>query len=360
MTYSNSIPQLMRLHRVATNLLDRGLFEGRDRTVAHATKVLNHIRRSAFFFKWETRASDDLTQAFDYLKDLLKAVFLLEPIFFFKMMKQIEDHRYEIKTLFEAVGELDMAISIASWRESLPYYCLPAFTESMDKQWNATGMFHPLIEHPIPNELILDDGKSILLSGSNMSGKTTFVRTLGINALLAQTLNTACAKTLSISRFKVFTAIRITDDLLEDSSYYFEEVKVMKLLVEESRNGDFNLFLLDELFKGTNTVERIASGKSLLSYLNHDKNLVCCSTHDLELIDYLEGEFDFFHFEEIIHEGQLHFDYQLKKGGLNNTNAIRLLEINGFPDHITAEAFDLAKEIMELKHSARGKTTSRS
>lgn len=355
LTYTNTIPQLLKLHGVAEKLSNRRLFEPMKIPVNDAIRSLKRIRRFAFFFKWESKALDDLTQAFDYLKDLVKAVFLLEPIIFFKMMQQVEQQREAIKTLYTAVGELDMAISIASWRESLPYYCLPAFADGDNKQWRATDMFHPLIEHPVSNDLTLTESKSILLSGSNMSGKTTFVRTLGLNALLAQTLNTACANTCSISRFKIWTAIRITDDLLDDSSYYYKEVKLMKQLIEESDKNDFNLLLLDEIFKGTNTVERIASGKSVLSYLNHEKNLVCCSTHDLELIDYLEGEYDFFHFEETIHEEQLHFDYQLKQGGLNNTNAIRLLEINGFPDQITNEAFHLAKGIMALKKSAKDK-----
>lgn len=352
LTYTNTIPQLLKLHRVASNLSNRGLFNGSKEEVDRAVLALNHIKRSAIFFKWETRASDDLTQAFDYLKDPIKAVFLLEPILFFKMMKQIEERRDEIKVLFEAVGELDMAISTSSWRASLPYYCLPTFAEDADKHWYASDMYHPLVEHPVSNDLKVKNGKSILLSGSNMSGKTTFVRTLGVNALLAQTLNTTCSKSCNISRFKIFTAIRITDNLLEDSSYYFEEVKVMKLLISESRNEGHNLILLDEIFKGTNTVERIASGKSVLSYLNQNKNLVCCSTHDLELIDYLEEDYDFFHFEESIHAGQLHFDYQLKKGGLHNTNAIRLLELNDFPGEITREAFALAKEMIELKQTS--------
>jgi hypothetical protein len=346
--YSNSIPQLLKLHKIASILNQKGLFLESKERVANAIHGLNKIKRSAIFFKWEPKSFDEIAQIFDYLFDLIKGAFLIEPIVFFRLLKQIESNKTDIKTIYEAVGELDVAISLMTWRKSLPYYCIPSFHNSASKTWDSDSIYHPLIENPISNDLKINH-KSILLSGSNMSGKTTFIRTIGINALLSQTVNTACAKELSLSKFKIYSAIRISDDLFKDTSYYYEEVKTIKKFVDESRLEQFNLFLLDEIFKGTNTIERIASGKAVLTYLNDETNLVFCSTHDLELIDYLQNEYEYFHFEETLEDDQLAFDYKLKKGSLNNTNAIRILEKNEFPNQITTEAKSLATELLKIK-----------
>lgn len=355
MGYVNTIPELLKLHKVATTLNEKKLLLSSKEAVGVAIKRLNKIRSSAFFFKWEPKTLDEIVQAFEYLIDLIKGAFLIEPIVFFRLLRQIESNKADIKTLYEAVGEVDMVISLDSWRNSLPYYCTPEFSDSTIKTWNSESLFHPLIQDPITNDLEVADQKSILLSGSNMSGKTTFIRTIGINALLAQTINTVCARKLTLSNFKIYSAIRITDDLYEQTSYYYEEVKTIKKFAEESHQQQFNLFLLDEIFKGTNTIERIASGKAVLSYLNDPTNLIICSTHDLELIDYLQEEYEFYHFVESIEEGQITFDYQLKKGDLKNTNAIRILEINGFPKVLTDEARSLAGELLKVKRMANEK-----
>ncbi len=120
-------------------------------------------------------------------------------------------------------------------------------------------------------------------------------------------------------------------------------------MIVESESGYQNLFLLDELFKGTNTVERISSGKAVLSYLNRDENLVVVSTHDIELIELLSKTYNYFHFAESVENDLLTFDYKLKQGKSMNTNAIRILEINKFPEEITEEAKSLARQLRESK-----------
>lgn len=358
--YSNTIPQLLTLHKVASILNEKGLLLKSQNDISQSIQALVKIRRSAIFFKWESKSLDEIAQALDFILDLVKGIFLIEPIIFFRLLKQIESNKTDIKKLYEAVGQIDIAISLSTWRESLPYYCKPEFSDSSIKTWNSESLYHPLIEKPESNDLEIADQKSILLSGSNMSGKTSFIRTVAINALLAQTVNTACARKLTSSYFKIHSAIRITDDLMDDTSYYYEEVKTIKRLAIESELEHFNLFLLDEIFKGTNTIERIASGKAVLSFLNDSTNLVLCSTHDLELIDYLQEEYEYYHFEETIEDGQLRFDYKLKKGSLNNTNAIRILEMNGFPMQITEEAKSLAVELLKIKRITGDKLNEQS
>lgn len=145
------------------------------------------------------------------------------------------------------------------------------------------------------------------------------------------------------------SAIRIADDLLSEKSYYFEEVLAIKDLLNESCSGLPNLFLLDEMFKGTNTVERIASGKAVLNFLDKGDHIVFVATHDLELAELLKDKFSLYHFTEIVMDGVIVFDYKIKPGTLNNTNAIRILELNGYPKEVTDEAAFLAKRIFDSK-----------
>ncbi|UJP64720.1 MutS-related protein [Mongoliitalea daihaiensis] len=205
-------------------------------------------------------------------------------------------------------------------------------------------MFHPLIEDCVKNDLTID-GKSILITGSNMSGKSTFLRTLAINSILAQTIYTCFADNFSTPLLKQFSSIRIDDNLLDGKSYYFQEVNIMSSLLSQVTLPNQNLFLLDEVFKGTNTVERIAAAKSILSYLNRNDNIVIVSTHDIELAEMLKKEYDLYHFTETINENKLHFDHTLKEGPLKTSNAIRILEQSGYPEEVIAEAKKLILKV---------------
>jgi len=112
-----------------------------------------------------------------------------------------------------------VAISISTWRAWLSKFCIPEFSDNI-KSFDTKETYHTLIDQPLTTELSLSNGNLILLTGSNISGKTTFILTIGINALLAQTVNTACASTFTVARFKIYTALRIKDNLVDDTSYY--------------------------------------------------------------------------------------------------------------------------------------------
>ena len=144
--------------------------------------------------------------------------------------------------------------------------------------------------------------------------KTSFIRAIGINAITGLTLNTCFAKEFCLPRVRIFSAIRISDDLLNDKSYYFEEVLTIKDMIDKSENEDANLFLLDEIFKGTNTIERISAGKAVLSHLAKTDNIVFVSTHDIELTDLLKDYYELYHFSEMVDNKTVKFDYKLKEG----------------------------------------------
>ncbi|MEL6589470.1 MAG: hypothetical protein AAFQ68_05290 [Bacteroidota bacterium] len=186
------------------------------------------------------------------------------------------------------------------------------------------------------------------MTGSNMSGKTSFIRTVGLNMLTGLTLNTCFAKSVSMPKLQIHSAIRISDDLMNNKSYYFEEVLTIKEMIAKSTNGSRNLFLLDEIFKGTNTVERISAGKAVLSALARNENIVFVATHDIELTDMLKDEYELYHFSEVVKEKNVDFDYTLKIGKLENRNAIRILEMNDYPRELIAEAIEISKKLDKI------------
>lgn len=285
----------------------------------------------------------DLTLIFSYFIELLKASLLIEVFTLFHLIEKLESKKEVIGCMFAYLGEIDTAISIASLRSGSLVTCLPEFIPSI-KNIEAINLYHPLIVHCTKNDIKIM-GRGILVTGSNMSGKTTFLRTLILNSILAQTVNTCFANEFKTPFLKQFSSTRIDDSLLDGKSYYFEEVNLMGTIVKEARSAEQNLFVLDEVFKGTNTVERIAAAKAILSYLNHGNNIVVVSTHDIELASMLAREYDLYHFIETIDNGELKFDHRLKAGPLKTRNAIRILELFNYPVEIVEEAKEVSRRL---------------
>src|SRR5690606_15824192 len=145
---------------------------------------------------------------------------------------------------------------------------------------------------------------------------------------------------------KLFSVIRIEDDLTSASSYFFKEVDEIKQIIDQTNANEPALILLDELFKGTNTLERIASAKAVLSYLSQKNCHVFVSTHDIELTTLLNEQFELVYFSESIDETGIHFDYKMKFGTPKHGNAIRILELNDYPKSLVAEAKSIVKNLL--------------
>ncbi|MCX6212853.1 DNA mismatch repair protein MutS [Spirosoma sp.] len=345
--YAGSIPQLTRMNQAAKVIHQHQRMREVMPEVGQAIKAIDQLGPQTSFFKIEAKLQSEIGLIADYFLELLKALFLLEPLIFYQVLQQIALKRAQIQSVYQYVGLIDVALSLHDLRQELPYYCQPTLTPDL-KQLTFQDAYHPLIDQAVANSIHLA-GQSALLTGSNMSGKTTFVRTVGINALLAQTLNTCFARYWQMPLLNIHSAIRISDDLLSAKSYYFEEVLTLKTLLEASQSAGHHLFLLDELFKGTNTVERIAASKAVLSYLNQPTTFVFVATHDLELAQLLTGAFELYHFTEVVQRDTILFDYKLKPGILTGTNAIRILELNQYPLAVTQEATRLAQHFYQIK-----------
>jgi DNA mismatch repair ATPase MutS len=201
----------------------------------------------------------------------------------------------------------------------------------------AAELFHPLLARPVANSLRVH-GSSVLVTGSNMAGKTTFMRTLGVNAVLARTLHTVCAREWVAPPYRVRTSIGRADSLLEGKSHYLAEVESVHSLLRAKGPGRQHLFLLDEMFRGTNTAERVAAAYAVLAYLARGVDLVVVATHDLELVGLLGDTFDAYHFRERIADDTLSFDYTIRPGVSSTRNAIALLELKSYPEDVVADA----------------------
>ena len=175
-----------------------------------------------------------------------------------------------------------------------------------------------------------------------MSGKTSFIRTIGINVLLSRAIATCLATSGTMSFFDVYTSIRINDDINKGYSYFFEELLQLKKIIEKNENEEkHNLILIDEILKGTNIHDRKKIAKLLLMYLSKNKNnLVFVSSHDIDLASELLSNFSFYNFQENVTETDIHFDYKIREGISQQTNATRLLQMLHFPEAILKNLFN--------------------
>lgn len=276
---------------------------------------------------------------FIYLNNL----FHIDLIQFKTVVKEIIKHLPEFEYLVDEIGRIEAAIAVASFRHLYPEHTVPVFRETQTPYFHAERMYHPLISDPVPNSIELD--KSLLLTGSNASGKSTFLKTAALQIILAQTVHTVLASSYEACRFRVFTSMALRDDLVSEESYYMVEIRSLKRILDRIE-GEIPVFCcVDEVLRGTNTVERIAASSQILLYMAEKRLLCMAATHDIELTYILEDVFRNCHFEEEVTDEQITFDYLLKEGRAMTRNAIRLLHLMGFEDSIIEKAETMARQI---------------
>ncbi|MBP1641145.1 MAG: mismatch repair protein MutS domain protein [Bacteroidetes bacterium] len=350
--YLHAFPQFLTLLKVAFRLYKDSDLSRLSPDLGRHIQALKPLKRELQLFQLDTKLDSDAAIIVYVLIEILRIFFLLEPNALTKATNLLNSRQEDVEAVFLFVGKVDVLCSMATLRKDLPYYCRPESAEP--KIIETKAIYHPLIPDCISNDFS-NGHKSVILTGSNMSGKTAFIRTIAINMLTAQTLNLCFAKTFRAQPMPLFSSIHINDDLMNAKSYYLQEVLTVKEMIDASENGYPVLFLLDELFKGTNTTERIAAGKAILSALNSGNNIVLMATHDLELAELLHDEFDLYHFSEQIEQKELTFDYKLKSGIMTHRNAIRILELYGYPVSTVHEAYEIAGgNVQALVHKIRG------
>ncbi|HYL81734.1 MAG TPA: MutS family DNA mismatch repair protein, partial [Candidatus Acidoferrum sp.] len=260
--------------------------------------------------------------------------------------RRLEDlHRQVEESLpvwLETLAELEAASALATFAYLHPTYCWPApITNTGNGQpavIESRALGHPLIaeSHCVTNDADLRGlGRILIITGSNMSGKSTFLRTLGINTCLAQAGAPVCAAVFRWTWVRLACCIRVDDSLEAGLSFFYAEVKRLKRLLDAAsdRSAPPVFFLIDEIFKGTNNRERLIGSRAFIRALAGSNGFGLITTHDIELAD-LERDITTAsnaHFQETVEGGALQFDYRLRSGPCPTTNALRIMALEGLP-----------------------------
>ena len=281
---------------------------------------------------------DPASLVWDYINMLLH----LDLIRFYSMYKKMQQHKEKIDVIHGSLGYFEMLIAAGSFETALKDICTPQF----DGQEKATEIWHPMIEAPVKNSYALKN--SMLLTGSNASGKSTFLKTVALNQLLSQTLYFACADEFHTEFHRIYTSMSLRDDLEHQESYFMVEIRAMQRILDAGRREGAKIAcFVDEVLRGTNTVERIAASTEILKYMAEQGYFCAAATHDIELTSLLDAVYENYHFSEEIKDGDVLFNYRLQEGKAQTRNAIRLLSVMGYDESIIEKAEGLAEKFLK-------------
>ncbi|MDO4408527.1 MAG: hypothetical protein Q4C16_06260 [Eubacteriales bacterium] len=272
------------------------------------------------------------------LLEYIRILFHLDLIKFNSMLRQMRGKQPQIDELLTITGRIDACISIVSWRETLPYFAVPDLREESAFPFSVRGLFHPLLADPVSNSLTAE--KPVLLTGSNASGKSTFLKAAALCALLSQSVGIAPARSYSGACFRIFTSMALRDSLQDGESYFIVEIKSLRriLLASQETESAPVLCCIDEVLRGTNTVERISASAEILRCFAGTDTACFAATHDVELTGLLADVYDNYHFSEEITDGDVRFSYRLQPGPSNTCNAIALLGALGYDRALVSRA----------------------
>ena len=337
---------LVRMIQAASRILKTDLageeaFQGLIEGLRTDVRELAPIRRGSWLLTNSVSGS-----LVDVVMDYVRMLLHVDIIRFNSMQRLAAEKSQTIDHLFCTLGEIETDICISSFRTTLDHWCLPVFRNEEDRpSLRITGMYHPLTPTVVTNDITVN--RSVLLTGSNASGKSTFLKQLAINQILAQTISTCLAQEYETAFCKVMSSMALTDNILNGESYFIVEIRSLKRIFDEiGRKGQIPVMcFIDEVLRGTNTKERIAASSQILKQISGMNALCFAATHDIELTRLLEGYMDNYHFEEYVEGNDVRFDYQLKEGPARTRNAIRLMKAYGFDPSITEAAEKMAQEL---------------
>lgn len=236
-----------------------------------------------------------------------------------------------IQPWIETIGEIEALISCSLLPIARNHTCIPQITEVTSPKIQATLCAHPLIHQDKVVANSFDLGSSNIITGSNMSGKSTFMRSVGVNMYLALAGCRVCSEEFVCSRMKIISSMRLHDELASGISTFYAEVLRVKQIMDESKKQESMLVLIDEIFKGTNSADRIVGSKEAIKKLHQPWILCMITTHDFELCTALD-QLTNYHFSEHYIDNKIYFDYHLQKGQCKTTNAQHLMRMAGIID----------------------------
>lgn len=330
-------------------LLD-GVKEIYKLSIPELSTYTDQLKQDVDHFKNFKRGSSWLTSKkvsgdfFGAVLDYIRMLIHVDLIKYNSMLSFLKKNRITLNRIYVNIGILDSMTAAASFRAYLPGYCEPELRKANHTGITVTDLYHPLLDEPVVNSI--SEKGSVLLTGSNASGKSTFIKTLAINAILAQTIYTSVSTSYKGSFFMIYSSMALKDNIFSNESYYIVEIKSLKRILDRVNHEYPILCFIDEVLRGTNTLERIAASSRILASLARENTICFAATHDIELTHILDEDFSNYHFQERIENNQILFDYKLYKGKAVSKNAIKLLAMMGYPKEIIASAEGAAEEFL--------------
>ena len=324
------------LSKYATLLLEIETYNFESGILKKHRKILFDSKHSASFY---IKKLSKITNAFDARLNMIVGailnIFLLWDLLqIYRMETWQKRHKKNLHKWFDTIAEIDALSSLANFSFNNPNRVFPEISKS-DFQIFSSGLGHPLIDRNerVDNDFIINDWKQFLIiTGANMAGKSTYLRTVGVNLVLAMTGSVVCAKTFKFTPVEVFTSIRTKDSLQKNESYFYAELKRLQMIIHKLNNGEHLFIILDEILKGTNSKDKQEGSKALLRQLINLHSSGIIATHDLalgSLADIYPGNIVNHCFEVEIRKDKLIFDYKLKNGISKNLNATFLMKQMG-------------------------------
>ena len=327
-TQTDKIRETFKQYHFLLNEIEKEKFTSKTLLVKQDI-IKSENKKASIIFKKFARILD----AFDNRNNIVIAVvgsglFLWEIANACKVEKWVENYKHTVKKWFEVVAYFDAQNSLANFKFNHPDFVFPEI-KAEKEIIKSTNLGHPLLDSNkrIDNNFIIDDEQFFIVTGSNMAGKSTFLRTVSLSIVMANCGLPVCAESFQYSPIKLITSMRTSDSLTEDESYFYSELKRLKFIVDEIKEEKY-FIILDEILKGTNSKDKAIGSKKFLEKLTKSKSTGIIATHDVSLCD-LENQFlevKNYYFDAEIINNELHFDYTLKNGICKNMNASFLLK----------------------------------
>lgn len=335
--YFICVNQIIRMVMAAENIKNLSIqeLEVYNESFDTLIKAFSKVTKNAWLLETGTISGSLAEIMLEYIR-IITHVDLIK---FNHILKALKSRREDVHELMDTLGFIESTIAIASFRRMLPYWSIPKLMEEHGGHccMDIEDAFHPLIDKPVANSINVR--KHVLLTGSNASGKSTFLKTIAINAILAQTIHTSVSKSYRAPVYRIYSSMALKDDLGNADSYYIVEIKSLKRIIDAvNQSGNPVLCFIDEVLRGTNTVERIAASSEILKGISNRRALCFAATHDVELTSILASEYENYHFQEEVVKKDVRFNFQLFKGPATTRNAIKLLDMIGYNPSIISGA----------------------
>ncbi|WP_299015683.1 DNA mismatch repair protein MutS [uncultured Polaribacter sp.] len=327
-TETDSVRETFKQYHVLLNEIENEDFS--SQILSKKQQVINsETKKASKIFKEFAKILDAFDQRNNIIIALLgNGLFLIEIGNAYRVEKWITNYKHTVEKWFEVVAFFDAQNSLANLVFNKPKFNFPEISLE-NNGVEGVNLGHPLLDETkrVDNNFTIKKSEFFIITGANMAGKSTFLRTVSLAVVMANCGLPVCAARFKYAPIKLITSMRTTDSLTEDESYFYSELKRLKFIVDEIQTKDY-FIILDEILKGTNSKDKAIGSKKFVEKLTKSKSTGIIATHDVSLCE-LENEFSTiknYYFDAEISNNELSFDYSLKIGICKNMNASFLLQ----------------------------------